>query len=401
MDGGIPCRRFGRTELQIPVLSLGGMRFQQSWQDLQEEEITQESQEKVQELLLAADEKGFHHIETARHYGTSERQLGWALEKIPYRQKYIQTKVPPNEDITAFEDELSLSFSRLRQDRIDLFAFHGLNIPEHLNQIVRKGGCLDVVRRWQRQNLIGHIGFSTHASTDLIVKTIETDIFDYVNLHWYFINQDNSPALDAALRHDLGVFIISPTDKGGHLHTPSPKLLKLCSPLHPIVFNDLFCLQDRRIHTISVGASRPQDFEKHLKALDLLEKAGDLLPKIQSKLHNAAYEALGEGWISTWLIGLPSWDKTPGQINIPILLWLHNLIEAWGMEDFAKARYGLLGKGGHWFPGENADLLDKDVTESALNEVLYESPWKNEIPRILRNLKKTVGGFSTQRLAND
>lgn len=30
----IPTRRFGRTGLPMPVLSLGGMRYQQSWSDL-------------------------------------------------------------------------------------------------------------------------------------------------------------------------------------------------------------------------------------------------------------------------------------------------------------------------------------------------------------------------------
>ena len=30
----LPTRRFGRTDLEIPLLSLGGMRFQQSWTDL-------------------------------------------------------------------------------------------------------------------------------------------------------------------------------------------------------------------------------------------------------------------------------------------------------------------------------------------------------------------------------
>ena len=48
-------------------------------------------------------------------------------------------------------------------------------------------------------------------------------------------------------------------------------------------------------------------------------------------------------------------DATPGEINLPILLWLHNLLEAWDLESYARARYRLLGSGGHWFAGSNAD----------------------------------------------
>ena len=40
----LPTRRFGRTELNIPVLSLGGMRFQHSWSDLNMEKVSAENQ---------------------------------------------------------------------------------------------------------------------------------------------------------------------------------------------------------------------------------------------------------------------------------------------------------------------------------------------------------------------
>ncbi len=394
----IPTRRFGRTGLNMPVLSLGGMRFQQSWKDLPVEEIRTEAQSQLEFILHLAVSYGFHHIETARHYGSSERQLGWALKAVPDNQRLLQTKVPPMGDPIAFEEELKMSFERLQCERIDLLAIHGLNLEEHLDQTVRPGGCLDVVRRWQRQGQIGCVGFSTHGSTDLIVKAIETDEFDYVNLHWYFIRQQNGPALDAAMRHDLGVFIISPTDKGGHLHSPSAKLLELCSPLHPIVFNDLFCLQDSRVHTISVGAARPSDFQRHIDAVNQLYRPRDLLLKVQVQLNDAACRALGEDWMSTWFIGLPSWHQTPGQINLPILLWLHNLLEAWDMEGFVKARYGLLGNGSHWFPGENADGIDKGVSEADLIKVLGKSPWQKEIPDLIRRLKYRFGGSLQKRL---
>ncbi|MCP9829794.1 aldo/keto reductase [Synechococcus sp. HJ21-Hayes] len=398
----LPTRRFGRTELPMPVLSLGGMRFQQSWSDLPPSEITDHSQANLRATLELAVAAGFHHIETARHYGSSERQLGWLFPEVPDPQRILQTKVPPQADPEAFEAELALSFERLGlgngSGRVDLLAIHGINLPEHLEHTLRPGGCLEVVRRWQAAGRIGAVGFSTHGSLPLILAAIDSDAFDYINLHWYFIRQDNRAAIDAAIAHDMGVFVISPTDKGGHLHNPSSKLLQLCAPLHPIVFNDLFCLSAAGIHTISVGAARPSDLHLHLQAVELLPQAEALLPPILERLEQARCEALGEAWLSTWSEGLPAWQDTPGQMNLATLLWLHNLLEAWDLQSYAKARYGLLGAGSHWFPGANADALDASVSEAELLAVLAASPWCHRIPAVLRDLRSRIGGQPSQRL---
>jgi len=397
-QNSIPKRRFGRTEIQIPVLSLGGMRFQQSWKDLDPKEIENQQQDILQKTIKYASQKGMHHIETARHYGTSERQIGWAFGQIDDPKRILQTKIPPNNDPLIFEQELELSMSRLGSKKIDLLAIHGINLPEHLDMTIRPNGCLQIVRRWQKDGLVGHVGFSTHANVDLIIKTIETGLFDYVNLHWYFIRQDNEQALKAAHENDMGVFIISPTDKGGHLHTPSLRLLELCSPFHPIEFNDLFCLSDHRIHTLSVGASKPEDLDIHLNAISKMDDMHGFINTVEQRLVDASYKALGEPWLTTWNVGLPRWDQTPGEINIPVLLWLNNLLEAWDMESFVKDRYGLLGRGGHWFPGSNADCLDCEVSEDDLKKVLINSPWGSEIPFILRKLKDRLGGERRDRL---
>ncbi len=382
----------------MPVLSLGGMRFQQSWKDLDPNEIGKEEQNNLKNIINQAAQKGLHHIETARHYGTSELQIGWALSEIDDPKRILQTKIPPNNDPSIFEKELELSLSRLGSKKIDLLAIHGINLPEHLDMTIRPNGCLDIVRDWQKKGLVSHIGFSTHAKVDLIIKTIETGFFDYVNLHWYFIRQENERALEAANANDMGVFIISPTDKGGHLHTPSQKLLDLCSPLHPIVFNDLFCLSDKRVHTLSVGASNPEDLEIHINAISQIDNLYELVNIIEKRLIYASLKVLGKSWLTTWSLGLPSWYQTPGEINIPVLLWLYNLLEAWDMEGFAKDRYSLLGRGGHWFPGSNADCLDCEVSEDDLKKVLINSPWSSEIPIVLRKLKDRLGGERRDRL---
>jgi predicted aldo/keto reductase-like oxidoreductase len=398
----VPSRRFGRTGLAMPVLSLGGMRFQQSWKDLEAGAIEESSQVNLRRLLAKAIGAGLHHIETARHYGSSERQLAPLLQDLPDPRRILQSKVPPNPDPAVFEAELATSFSRLGLDtdcdRLDLLSIHGVNTAELLEQSVRPNGCLAVAQRWREEGRIGAIGFSTHAPLPVILEAIDSDSFDYLNLHWYYIQQQNQAAIEAATAHDMGVFVISPTDKGGHLHTPSQRLSELCAPLHPIVFNDLFCLSAPGIHTISVGASRPEDLDLHLEAVALLPRAGELLPPILERLDAARRSALGEDWLGSRHQGLPRWEDTPGEINLPVLLWLHELLEAFDLEGFCQARYGLLGHGGHWFPGANADALDGEVPEAALRAVLEGSPWAEQIPGLLRRLRQRIGGQAVRRL---
>jgi len=392
-------RRFGRTNLKIPVLSLGGKRIQKSWEQLDFSEISNDEQNKVENILNLANKYGLSHVETAKYYGTSEVQLGMGFENIKKIPNIIQTKIPPNSDPTIFEKDVMTSIEKLKVKKIDLLAIHGINTAEHLHQAVRDGGCIDILRNFQKENLIGFIGFSTHGKSSLIEKAISTNLFDYVNLHWYYINQENTKVINLANKLDLGVFIISPTDKGGHLHTPSIKMLEFCKPLHPIVFNDLFCLRNQNVHTLSVGIAKETDFALHLEAVSLLSESEKYVPNILNKLRQESINSLGLEWHQNWYRNLPSWEYTPGNINIPVLLWLSNLIDWLGMEGYARARYQLLGNGSHWFPGFNANALDVDVSEAQLLKVLEGHINPKKVLKKLRNLKENFGDKNAKRLS--
>lgn len=388
-------RRFGRTELQIPVFSCGGMRYQYKWQDVLAWQIPQDNQRNLEATIRRALEVGINHIETARGYGSSEMQLGRILPTLPRNQLIIQTKVSPNSDPKEFRRQFEKSLANLKLDYVDLLGLHGINTPELLHDSIRPGGCLDVARKLQDQGKVRFIGFSTHGPTDVIVETIATNQFDYVNLHWYYINQFNWPAIEAAIRHDMGVFIISPSDKGGMLYQPPQKLVKLCAPLSPMVFNDLFCLSYPQVHTLSVGASRPTDFDEHLKAVELLDKADEILPPILVRLEEEAIATLGEDWVKTWYVGLPKPEETPGGMNIQVILWLRNLAVTYDLMEYAKMRYNLLGNASHWFPGNKADR----VRELDLRQCLLQSPHADKIPPLLEDAHRLFGGQAVKRLS--
>ena len=388
-------RRFGRTNLQMPVFSCGGMRYQHKWQDLPMSEIPNDNQKNLEATIHRSLELGLNHIETARFYGSSEVQLGQVLPKLNRQDFIFQTKVAPVADPQEFRKTFELSLSRLNLDYVDLFGIHGVNNQELLDFTLRDGGCWEVAKQLQAEGKIRFIGFSTHAPTDVIVKAIETDKFDYINLHWYYINQTNWSAIEAATRQDMGVFIISPTNKGGLLNKPSEKLVELCQPLSPIVFNNLFCLSHPQVHTLSVGAAEPSDFDEHIKTLPLLDRADEILPPIIDRLEREAAAKLGTEWLQTWREGLPALADTPGNVNINTILWLRNLAIAYDMVEYAKMRYNLLENAGHWFPGAKAN----DLAQLDFSACLANSPHAAKIPDLLIETDRLLGGMEVKRLS--
>lgn len=388
-------RRFGRTELQMPVFSCGGMRYQHKWQDVPLSEIPVDNQLNLEATIYRSLELGINHIETARFYGSSEVQLGQILPKLNRQDMLVQTKVPPVADPEEFRRTFDLCLSRLNLDYVDLLGIHGVNNQEMSDYTLRDGGCWEVAKQLQAEGKVRFIGFSTHAPTDVIINAIETDKFDYVNLHWYYINQTNWAAIEAATRHDLGVFIISPTNKGGLLNKPSAKLVELCQPLSPIVFNNLFCLSHPQVHTLSIGAAQPSEFDEHLKTLELLDRSEEILPPIIDRLEREAANKLGTQWVKTWREGLPALSDTPGNINIATILWLRNLAIAYDMLEYGQMRYNLLENGGHWFPGSKAT----DVQRFDLSTCLANSPYAAKIPALLLETDRLLGGMEVKRLS--
>jgi len=388
-------RRFGRTELQMPVFSCGGMRYQQSWSDISPADVPEANQDNLEATIHRAIDLGINHIETARGYGSSEMQLGSILPHLPREKIIVQTKVAPSADPQEFLATFEKSMAYLKLDYVDLFSIHGINNQELLDLTLRKGGCIEVAEQLRQQGRVRHIGFSTHAPSQVIRTAIASDAFDYVNLHWYFVNDSNWQAVLDAKKKDMGVFIISPNDKGGLLYKPSEKLQRLCQPLTPMHFNDLYCLHRPEVHTLSLGASKPSDFDEHIHALKDYHQIEKVMPQVEARLRQAMQESLGQEWLQNWEQGLPSSDDISGQVNIWEILRLWNYAKSLDMIEYGKMRYNLLGNADHWFAGNQANDLDA----LDLRPALVANPFKEKIPSILREAHTLLVGEPKKRLS--
>jgi len=374
----VPKKRFGRTEVQMPVLTCGGMRFQQGWEDLDPEEVKREVQENVEALVHYALDNGINHIETARGYGSSEMQLGWVLPKIDRDRLLVQTKVGVKETAAEFLEAFEVSMNYLQLEYVDFLSIHGINTPELLETSLRKGGCRDAIRQLQKEGRVRFCGFSTHAGPETVVPACETGEFDYVNLHWYFVyNPIHWPMVEAAAKQDMGVLIISPNDKGGVLYHPTQKMAKLCDPFSPMQWNGLYCLSRPEVHTLSIGAANPSDFDEHISAVSNHWKDPEV-GKVEERIVQSLENDLGADWVHHWHEGLPHYTETPGNINVKEILRLWTFWKGLDLLELAKLRYNLLGNAEHWFPGMSA--VDVGKMDWAC---LSRSRFADRIPGIL------------------
>ena len=138
----VPKVRFGRTELQMPIVTCGGMRLQCTWlpdsipvlRQNRKDALSSASQSNIKHCLRECMALGINHFETARFYGTSEFQMVEALYEMIQdgeikREDFIfQTKVIARPSQKDFEKVFKQSWDNVGEKLgyIDLLSLHGI-----------------------------------------------------------------------------------------------------------------------------------------------------------------------------------------------------------------------------------------------------------------------------------
>ena len=376
-------RVFGKTGKKISVITLGGMRFKHGWDDPRDV-IPDDTVEQCKEVIKKAFEYGINHIETAWGYKKSENAYGIVLNdvlQIDRSSYYLMTKGDPANPKDCRE-MVEKQLKALKTDYFDFYGWHGINNHQQADIALKKDGPVYELLKMKNEGIIKHVGFSTHAPLDVIIRAIETDMFEFVNLHYYYFFQRNYGAIALAQSKNMGVFIISPNDKGGQLFNPPEKLRKLSMPFTPIQWNARFCLQNPEIHTLSFGMTDSSHFEE----------MNGIFP-VSVPFNNSEKEILFEldkQRLSDPFSEYHGYDliNDPSGINIPEILRMRRMWKCYDMLEFGKYRYNLFDPAHHWFAGEFATPdkiagidMSKVPSEIPLKEMLTEAHNAFYIPK--------------------
>jgi hypothetical protein len=426
----VPRVRFGKTELQMPIVTLGCMRFQQEWgpRITNMNMVGSDCQDNLVEILkLAILKYGMIHIETARGYGSSELQLGCALKQlflttdIKREDLIIQVKVRPMKSVIEFRETIGESFQNLQIDYCDLFSLHGFNYEEQMKwvfgeekmtvvqQTEKKSAesndedeakdaskqeaeetCMSVLTEYMEAGKIKHLGFTTHGPTELICRLVAKDVFSYANIHYHYFGsytatggpdgKGNDLAVKMMQERGMGIFIISPFDKGGALYKPSKKLRSLTLPdMEPINFgmnwiwnHDKLADGNAQLHTFTIGAGRPSDLDNAAVAAYLHKtRSDDIATKTKAvveRLDRAKTEALGKDFADHWWKGLPKAYQCKSLVEHNQIVWIYTVIKAYGMLEFGKMRYAS-------FENNSSKWNPTSTAEENIEKNIGKDPW--------------------------
>ena len=358
-------KRFFGKGSRVSLFTLGTMR-------------ATESLDKMYSIIKNAHLAGINHIETAASYGDAEILIGNSLKKLEMLDKIskkdwiITTKVLPKGDFHYLKKNFENSLRNLKLKKINNLAIHGINLNQHLDWALIGEGNRFI--EWVlNKGLVDQVGFSSHGSYSLIKEAIDCKTFSFCNLHLHYFDQSKIPLAELALKKGMGVLAISPADKGGRLYSPSDILLEASKPFHPLELAYRFLLA-KGITTLSLGASKIEDFELAKKLMNSYQKLTNLEMNALNNIEKIAFKRLLATKCEQCRLCLPC----PNEIPIPEILRLRNISIGYGQYEFAKERYNLIGRAGHWWEEKNSSFC------LTCNECIPKCPSKLEIPNLLK-----------------
>ncbi len=308
----IPYRRCGRSGLKLPAISLG------LWQNFGDDRPLENSRR----MLRRAFDLGITHFDLANNYGppygSAETNFGRILDEDlrPYRDELvISTKAGydmwpgPYGEFGSRKyllSSLDQSLRRLRLDHVDIFYSHRFDPETPLEETM---GALDTAVRSGKARYVGVSSYGpemTARAAD-ILRTLGTPLLIHQPSYSMLNRWIEQALLDVLARDGIGAIVFSPLAQGlltdrylggieedsrvrrGHYFSEefvTPQNLERVRALNEIALRRgqtlaqlaiAWALRDPRVTSVLLGASRVEQLEQNVSALERLDFDADVL----------------------------------------------------------------------------------------------------------------------------
>jgi len=219
----VPNRPFGKTGVDVSMLSLGGMF------DIASNQL----------ILKQALKSGVTYWDTADCYGMgkSEEGIGKFFSKYPEERKrvFLVTK-SDDRDPEGLTRLLNRSLERMHTSYIDLYFVHGIRDIDELNEDTRQW-----VRQAKALEKIKFFGFSTHRNMETcMLGAAKLGWIDGIMMSYNFRlmhSEEMKKAVAACVQSGIGLTAMK-TQGGGPVRTESEAELKMAGQFLKQGFTD-------------------------------------------------------------------------------------------------------------------------------------------------------------------
>ena len=209
---GVPKRPFGRSGIEVPILSLGGMFDIPS----------------NQTMLKQAIRWGVTYWDTAHVYsgGRSEEGIGQYFKAYPqHREKIFLVTKSTARSQRGMSKDLATSLKRMNTDHIDLFFVHAIHGADIMDSSMKAWA-----REQKAEGRIRLFGFSTHSNMEAcLLDAARLDWIDGIIMTYNFRLMHEKKmklAVDACVDAGIGLTAMK-TQGGGAVGTATTLELEL------------------------------------------------------------------------------------------------------------------------------------------------------------------------------
>ncbi len=284
-------RALGKTGIKSSILGFGAMRLPLRSSNPEDVDVME-----MRKMIDYAVENGINMFDTALVYHTADRARPGVSEGIlgemlkEYDEVHLSTKMP-SWNITSweyFDKTLDYQLEQLQKDSIELFFVH--SIKDSFYGDIKEGGLYEFIDRAKDDGRIEHVGFSTHASYELLEEILNDYKWEFVLTQVNYIDNEINPGLKGLKKLselNIGTMIMEPL-RGGQLAVNQPQPIQDIfksskRDFSPVEWAFNYLWDKKEVSCVFSGMSNLNQVKENIR---LVEKAED------GMLNDADYDLL-------------------------------------------------------------------------------------------------------------